>query len=93
MPKEKDIHYMGYSVRWKDDNHEDAVEADLDNWRCTIWMGWNMKSTPRYNMSDIVGMELYNHNTDSEENYNLAEEKMFISVLKKCFQFIENYVK
>ena len=49
MPKEKDIRYMGYSARWR--------EGDGD-WRCTVWMGWNMTATPRYNFSgDMPGIQ------------------------------------
>ena len=51
MPKEKDIRYMGYSARWR------AGEWEGD-WRCTVWMGWNMTETPRYNFSgDLTGIQ------------------------------------
>lgn len=74
---------MGYSVRWK---HGDS------NWRCTVWMGWSKNQKPRYNLSEIVGLELYDHNTDDQENFNLASEKIFVDVIQKCFEFIEGYV-
>ena len=103
MPKEKDIRYMGYSARWRE---------NPGDWRCTVWMGWNMTSTPRYNfsgdiiadikwgsgditpmLSDIVGLELYDHTRDEGENSNLAGDKTFAGVIQKCMELIYDYVK
>lgn len=78
---------MGYSARWREDG---PVPGD---WRCTVWMGWNMTATPRYNFSDIVGLELYDHTRDEEENINLAGDKMFVGVIQKCMELIYDYVK
>ena len=84
MPKEQDIRYMGYSVRWT---------GDQGSWRCTVWLGWNMTSTPRYNFSDIAGLELYDHSRDEEENYNLAGVKSYSNIIKQCFDWVESYAK
>ena len=102
MPKEKDIRYMGYSARWRE---------SPEDWRCTVWLGWNMTSTPRYNfsgdiayieswsgdiarmLSDIVGLELYDHTRDKGENSNLAGDKSLAGVTQKCMELIYDYVK
>ena len=52
-----------------------------------------MSLTPHYNMSDLVGLELYNHNTDQGENFNLAGEKHYFGVIDHCFQIIKSYFK
>ena len=36
-----------------------------------------MTNIPRYDMEDVAGLELYDHNSDPGENYNLAGEKYY----------------
>ena len=80
------LRYMGYSVRWR----EGWGEA---GWRCTVWLGWNMTSSPRYNLKEVVGLELYDHHSDPGENLNLAGEKYYSRVVQHCFTLIRSYIK
>ena len=86
MPAEKDIRYMGYSVRWREGRGDPG-------WRCTAWLGWNMTRVPRYDMEDVVGLELYDHSSDPGENFNLAGEKYYSWVVHHCFTLIRSYIK
>ena len=47
----------------------------------------------RSDISDIVGLELYDHTGDEEENINLAGDKTFVGVIQKCMELIYDYVK
>ena len=47
----------------------------------------------RFDISDIVGLELYDHVRDEEENINLAGDKTFVGVIQKCMKLIYDYVK
>ena len=44
-------------------------------------------------LSDIVGLELYDHTRDEGENNNLAGDKTFAGVIQKCMELIYDYVK
>ena len=44
-------------------------------------------------MSELVGLELYNHNNDHQENFNVAGEKHNIELIQRCFNIINKYFK
>ena len=81
LPREKDIQYMGYSVRWRQRQEEEG-------WRCTVWMGFKALPVPAPDITDIVGIELYDHQDDEGENSNLAKDKGQIARIQECFDFI-----
>ena len=68
LPKERDIRFMGYSVRWKSVGYSAG-------WRCTVWMGFRALPRPQADLSNIAGIELYNHDVDPKENNNVAKDK------------------
>mgnify|MGYP002051817209 CR=1 FL=1 len=47
----------------------------------------------RFDISDIVGLELYDHTRDKGENSNLAGDKSLAGVTQKCMELIYDYVK
>ena len=52
-----------------------------------------MTHIPRYNMSDLAGLELYDHHNDPQENFNIAAEKHYIDIIQRCFIIITKYFK
>ena len=76
---------MGYSVRWR-------MAQEKNGWRCTVWMGFTAVPEPKADMTDIVGLELYNHDDDEGENNNLAKDKDQIKNINKCMELIANYI-
>ena len=85
LPKESNIRYMGYSVRWR-------MAQQKNGWRCTVWMGFTAVPEPKADMTDIVGLELYNHDDDEGENNNLAKDKNQIKNINQCMELIANYI-
>lgn len=64
---------MGYSIRNK-------------QYRFTIWMKDNFRSTQPFNEASVVGIELYDYKKDPLETVNVAKEKSYASVTKKMQQ-------
>ena len=56
-------------------------------------MGFKALPEPRPDMRDIVGLELYDHWNDPEENNNLAKEKSEIIYIKQCMNLIAKYIE
>ena len=47
----------------------------------------------RYNWSDIVGLELYDHSRDPGEDTNLALDKRYAGVMDTCIKLLHGYAK
>ena len=47
----------------------------------------------RCDWSDMVGLELYDHIRDQEENYNIARDKSHAGVMNQCLQLVQDYAK
>ena len=86
LPKERDIRYMGYSVRWRE-------KWEKSGWRCTVWMGFKARPKPEPDMTDIAGIELYDHQDDNGENNNLAKDKDHIGTIQQCMDLIRKYIE
>ena len=51
------------------------------------------KVVARYNWSDIVGLELYDHSRDPGEDTNLALDKRYAGVMDTCIKLLHGYAK
>lgn len=66
-PKLKEITIMGYSMR-------------TDKYRYTEWARFDHKKF-RPNWSDLLGVELYFHEIDPREDYNVASDPMYTDLI------------
>jgi len=58
---------MGYSIR-------------TSQYRYTVWMGSNFRSSQKFDKSMIIGEELYDYVNDPEETENVVNEKKYNSI-------------
>jgi arylsulfatase A-like enzyme len=58
---------MGYSIR-------------TSQYRFTVWMGNNFRSSQKFDKSLIIGEELYDYINDPEEKENVVNEKKYNSI-------------
>ena len=77
---------MGYSVRWRQ-------KWEKSGWRCTVWMGFKARPKPEPDMTNIAGIELYDHQDDKGENNNLAKDKAYIGKIQQCMDYITKYIQ
>jgi arylsulfatase A-like enzyme len=75
-----DSKVMGYSIR-------------NQQYRFTLWMGNNYRSSQPFNKDYIIGTELYDYKNDPLEKVNVAKETKYTKVSKKMYQQIIDFFK
>jgi len=75
-----DAKVMGYSIR-------------NQQYRFTLWMGNNYRSSQPFNKDYIIGTELYDYKNDPLEKVNVAKESKYTEVSKKMYQQIIDFFK
>jgi hypothetical protein len=75
-----DAKVMGYSIR-------------NQQYRFTLWMGNNYRSSQPFNKDYIIGTELYDYKNDPLEKVNVAKESKYTKVSKKMYQQIIDFFK
>ena len=75
-----DAKVMGYSIR-------------NQQYRFTLWMGNNYRSSQPFNKDYIIGTELYDYKNDPLEKMNVAKESKYTKVSKKMYQKIIDFFK
>jgi len=75
-----DSKVMGYSIR-------------TQQYRFTLWMGNNYRSSQPFNKDYIIGTELYDYKNDPLEKVNVAKETKYTKVSKKMYQQIIDFFK
>jgi arylsulfatase A-like enzyme len=75
-----DSKVMGYSIR-------------NQQYRFTLWMGNNYRSSQPFNKDYIIGTELYDYKNDPLEKVNVAKESKYTKVSKKMYQQIIDFFK
>ena len=66
VPGMKDIHFMGYTIK-------------TEKYRYTEWVGYNT-TTFKPDWDRIVALEMYDHQSDPEEHFNIAGDVQTTSV-------------
>jgi arylsulfatase A-like enzyme len=75
-----DSKVMGYSIR-------------NQQYRFTLWMGNNFRSSQPFNKDYIIGTELYDYKNDPLEKANVAKENKYAATSKKMYQQIIDFFK